>query len=690
MGAGKKTKNARTESSWTVNSTTPARNLRTTEIGAIIFGCKHNTIQECYNNLLFGLPAPHFAYVRNVKPGMPLFLFNYSDRRLHGVFEAVSQGQLNISPYAWTDGSYYTPYEAQVKVRVVTQCNPINEESFKPIIASNYYDERLFWFELDKVQTDNLMSKFHAKPREIYKRPPLPQGPIAEASNACAVSGTRASIPEKKWSSLFKTSPDNEAIAEASSDLYANAGWESVQPMHESNWDNCSNFDPIPVYVNQEVEHSQDDELSVDAPSSVETNVVDSPTKAPCLDGGLEYSSVPEDLLHSREELTSHNNNMQDSVHSMVREHSKAEFTSKEIGECSSDCCSRLFEEVKKLKICCSQQEQKISVLEQALVESKIQMQNLMHLNNHQMESSPLTSADCFEDNIYDHKPIYDASIYIVGGYNGDFWLSSLTKYSPLYDEMKPLRPMPFLRSYASIAKLNGELFVLGGVHGNTWYDTVESYIPSNDIWVTRPSMNGKKESLAGVSLWDRLYALGGGDGVECFSDVEFLDLNGGRWITSQSMQQKRFDPAAAETNGALYVVGGYDGVHYLSTAERFDPREGSWNSIKSMSVGRGCHSLSVLNGKLYAVGGYDGSKMVSSVEAFDPRVGAWMSVENMKGCRGSFGASVVGEKIYAIGGVGENDVVLGTIECYKEGTGWQVTDLKGIGERGFFSSIVM
>ncbi|XP_047309608.1 B2 protein-like [Impatiens glandulifera] len=163
MGSGKKMKNARTESSWTVNSTTPARNLRMTKIGTISFGCKHNTIQECYNNLLF---APHFAYVRNIKPGMPLFLFNYSDRRLHGVFEAVSQRQLNISPYAWTDGSYYTLYE--VKVRVVTQCNPINEESFKTIIASNYYYERLFWFELDKVQSDNLMSLFHAKPREIY------------------------------------------------------------------------------------------------------------------------------------------------------------------------------------------------------------------------------------------------------------------------------------------------------------------------------------------------------------------------------------------------------------------------------------------------------------------------------------------------------------------------------------------
>ncbi|CAI6002626.1 unnamed protein product [Closterium sp. NIES-65] len=37
-----------------------------------------------------------------VSPGMPLFLFNFSDRRLHGVFEAVSHGDLEIDPHGWT------------------------------------------------------------------------------------------------------------------------------------------------------------------------------------------------------------------------------------------------------------------------------------------------------------------------------------------------------------------------------------------------------------------------------------------------------------------------------------------------------------------------------------------------------------------------------------------------------------
>ena len=62
-----------------------------------------------------GLPGPHFAYVKIIHPGLPLFLFNYSKRQLHGIFEAASAGQMNINPYGWTqDGSKKTPFPAQV------------------------------------------------------------------------------------------------------------------------------------------------------------------------------------------------------------------------------------------------------------------------------------------------------------------------------------------------------------------------------------------------------------------------------------------------------------------------------------------------------------------------------------------------------------------------------------------------
>lgn len=57
--------------------------------------------------------------MKKATPGLTLFLFNYSDRKLHGIYEAVSSGGMNISPNAWItsgEGAETTPYPAQVRI----------------------------------------------------------------------------------------------------------------------------------------------------------------------------------------------------------------------------------------------------------------------------------------------------------------------------------------------------------------------------------------------------------------------------------------------------------------------------------------------------------------------------------------------------------------------------------------------
>lgn len=63
-----------------------------------MFGCTHETMDECLRNLIFGLPKSHWSYVYYIEPGLPVFLFNYHDRNMHGIFRAVSYGQLEINP----------------------------------------------------------------------------------------------------------------------------------------------------------------------------------------------------------------------------------------------------------------------------------------------------------------------------------------------------------------------------------------------------------------------------------------------------------------------------------------------------------------------------------------------------------------------------------------------------------------
>ncbi|KAJ4893330.1 DCD (Development and Cell Death) domain protein [Raphanus sativus] len=220
MGAGRKTETYKQEDVQNLYGTMSVRKLQKGDLCAVIFGCKFSTIKECLAKNLFGLPGPHMAYIKNIEPGLTLFLFNYSDRTLHGVFEAASEGKLNIDPKAWShNGTDPSPYPAQVKVRVRAKCEPLVEETFGPVIADNYKDEKIFWFELDRVQTNKLLRLFKPSPN-VVRAPPRPS--TSKYVVASSPSSSRKAIPASslveigdsgggaprvdKWSSLFKSS----------------------------------------------------------------------------------------------------------------------------------------------------------------------------------------------------------------------------------------------------------------------------------------------------------------------------------------------------------------------------------------------------------------------------------------------------------------------------------------------------
>ncbi|CBI25412.3 unnamed protein product, partial [Vitis vinifera] len=683
MGGGRKAKASRQKEkplpSWTVNCSVTARNLGKSDLGGVIFGCKHNTIDECHSKQLFGLPAAHFSYVRNINPGLTLFLFNYSDRKLHGIFEAASPGQMNINPYGWTpDGSQLTPYPAQVRIQIRMQCQPLLEEQFKPIISKNYYEHRLFWFELDRAQTSKLVSLFSSSPSLSQKTVKwnttlkgLPTGTTLGTSHDEEVDCNRLGASNVEWGSSWNEhglggenqfpdgTTEEEAAEKHSQDVIHSK--PNYWPSHSSLERNISTSLPEKKWsslfkMSLTSETIKGDE---EKPDGMEIPEVD--LKPNCESS---YSSTVSEMKSS---------DLQSAVAKVINP------------------VSFLMQEMERMKV--SQLIQKVSSLEQELAESKREIQKLENRCK-RLESGSVSSIGVVEalepELLNEPQSSLDDSILIVGGFDGFSWLSDLDSYSPALDLMKSLRPMTFVRSYASVAKLDGELYIFGGVDGNSWYNIVESYNPMTDQWVSRPSLTQRKGSLAGVSLNDKIFAIGGGNGVECFSEVEVLDPETGRWISAPSMQQKRFGLAATELNGMLYAVGGYDGEDYLKSVERFDPRERSWTRLENMSTRRGCHSLAALNEKLYALGGYDGTNMVPTVEVFDPRIGSWMTGESMNDPRGYSGAVVLGESIYVIGGLKDNEEILDTVECYKEGHGWLVTSLKAVGKRCFFSATVL
>lgn len=70
------------------------------DFGAI-FMSNRSTIAECFERKLFGLPHAFAEFVKEVKAGIILFLSEYEQKKLHGVFWAVSVGRINIAPRAY-------------------------------------------------------------------------------------------------------------------------------------------------------------------------------------------------------------------------------------------------------------------------------------------------------------------------------------------------------------------------------------------------------------------------------------------------------------------------------------------------------------------------------------------------------------------------------------------------------------
>ncbi|XP_023639381.1 uncharacterized protein LOC111830903 [Capsella rubella] len=130
------------------------------EFGAI-FMSNDFTRKECLRRELFGLPMRQAGFVKHVKAGMILFLFEFESRELHGVFQASSDGDINIEPNAFHSSGKQFP--AQVKFTEKWRCRPLPESEFRHAILENYFTATKFNFGLSKAQVQRLLKLFSLK-----------------------------------------------------------------------------------------------------------------------------------------------------------------------------------------------------------------------------------------------------------------------------------------------------------------------------------------------------------------------------------------------------------------------------------------------------------------------------------------------------------------------------------------------
>ncbi|KAK1557009.1 hypothetical protein Q3G72_016121 [Acer saccharum] len=137
------------------------------EFGAI-FMSNSATKKECFKRRLLGLPFGLASFVKQVKAGMILFLFEFEKRELHGVFQASLDGAINIVPQAFISSGKKFP--AQVKFTPLWCCNPLCEDEFYDAIKENYFSKNKFNFGLSEDQVYKLLSLFSLRKLKVQPR----------------------------------------------------------------------------------------------------------------------------------------------------------------------------------------------------------------------------------------------------------------------------------------------------------------------------------------------------------------------------------------------------------------------------------------------------------------------------------------------------------------------------------------
>ncbi|KAF5190423.1 B2 protein [Thalictrum thalictroides] len=191
-------------------------------VGAIFMAnCRTKT--ECLNRKLFGLPPSQANFVKRVKSGMMLFLFEFEERKLYGVFQAVSDGAMNIVPNAFKSSGKQIP--AQIRIKTIWYCKPLSEYEFRGAIEENYFAPYKFNLGLSKDQVANLLGLFESRKINIQRDKNLSlkelikksESPLSERrSNPLSERRFKKSLPKEKPIKKSKSPLSKEYITNRS------------------------------------------------------------------------------------------------------------------------------------------------------------------------------------------------------------------------------------------------------------------------------------------------------------------------------------------------------------------------------------------------------------------------------------------------------------------------------------------
>uniref|UniRef100_A0A061RAC4 Kelch-like protein 5-like n=1 Tax=Tetraselmis sp. GSL018 TaxID=582737 RepID=A0A061RAC4_9CHLO len=194
---------------------------RSGRVKGAVFLCNDDSRAELEEKGLCGLARNYIGMVSRIKPGTPIFIFSFDEKLMFGVYETVTEGQLNLDPGAFggAEGKG-SRFPAQVKVKRVLKAPPLPERIFKRILEDNYFKPHRFELELNEEQVDNLTAAFDEELKKQRRRARFEGQEEAEGDEAPAEGDDAAAdtkpIAEEFLSGIFASGrSSNRDVREA-------------------------------------------------------------------------------------------------------------------------------------------------------------------------------------------------------------------------------------------------------------------------------------------------------------------------------------------------------------------------------------------------------------------------------------------------------------------------------------------
>ncbi|XP_051204596.1 uncharacterized protein [Lolium perenne] len=194
-----------------------------------IFLCNYRTRKECFDRKIFGLSSKCTEFIQKVKSGATLFLYDVDQRKLHGVFEATSDGAMNIIPDAYASSGFH--YPCQIRFKRIWFCKPLMEMEFEDAVQANYFSRNRFTYGLSHQQVVKLLHLFSSRNRlQPRQNPRLQDEPPRESEISSVINQTDNQSGSNSSHGSFK-SPGQTCTSSTVGDDAASPTHKLAKPM---------------------------------------------------------------------------------------------------------------------------------------------------------------------------------------------------------------------------------------------------------------------------------------------------------------------------------------------------------------------------------------------------------------------------------------------------------------------------